>query len=130
MRTPMAINIGENALMCDFAVPQGSSLRFSMPPDFDVVEKVLDEARALKHSMVHEAEALLIFSCAGGLSALGPMTRLENEGLSEIWQTPMAGFFTYGEYGRATNGRPELLSTTCCWVAFHEKSDSNKLKNR
>jgi hypothetical protein len=121
MRTPMTFNREKNALMCDFDVPQGSKIRFSMPPDFDIVEKVLGKANELKNTTQGDAEALLIFSCAGRLSALGPMISEENEGLSEIWKAPMAGFFTYGEYGRAINGGQEFHSTTCCWVALKEK---------
>lgn len=121
MRTPMSFNPDENALICDFDVPQGSKLRFSLPPDFDIVEKVLERASALKNAAHAEADALLIFSCAGRFSALGPLTNAENDGLSEVWKAPMAGFFTYGEYGRAINGKHEFHSTTCCWVALKEK---------
>ena len=121
MRTPMSFDSDENALVCDFEVPQGSKLRFSMPPDFDIVEKVLEKATDLKDANHAEAEAVLIFSCAGRFSALGPLTSAENDGLSNVWKAPMAGFFTYGEYGRAINGRHEFHSTTCCWVAFKEK---------
>jgi len=121
MRTPMAFNREENALMCDFDVPQGSKLRFSMPPDFDIVEKVLEDANELKNASQVDADALLIFSCAGRLSALGPLANSENEGLYDVWKVPMAGFFTYGEYGRAINGKQEFHSTTCCWVALKEK---------
>jgi hypothetical protein len=64
---------------------------------------------------------MLIFSCASRLSALGPLAQKENEGLAEVWNTPMAGFYTYGEYGRAVNGRHEFHSTTCSWVALKEK---------
>ena len=121
MRTPMALDLDENALLCDFDVPQGSKLRFSMPPDFDIVEKVLEDATSLKNSRQVDADALLVFSCAGRLSSLGPLTNSENEGLYNVWKAPMAGFFTYGEYGRAINGRQEFHSTTCCWVALKEK---------
>jgi hypothetical protein len=93
-----------------------------MPPDFDIVDKVVAEAIELKKASAAEAEALLIFSCAGRLSALGPLTNAENDGLSEVWNAPMAGFFTYGEYGRAINGKHEFHSTTCCWVALKEKT--------
>jgi hypothetical protein len=120
MRTPFKFNKDKNALMCDYDVPQGSKFRFSMPPDFDIVENVLEKANELKNATQSDAEALLIFSCAGRLSALGPLTNLENDGLGEIWNSPMAGFFTYGEYGTA-NGRQEFHSTTCCWVALKEK---------
>ena len=122
MRTPIKYDSDKNALQCDFNVPQGAKLRFSMPPDLDVVEKVLSDATELKKTSDVDAEALLIFSCAGRLSSLGPLATMENEGLANIWKAPMAGFFTYGEFGRAINGRQEFHSTTCCWVALKEKS--------
>jgi len=120
MRTPVSINKEENALQSDLEMPTGSRFKFSLPPDFDIVEKVVEVARVLKSESGFEAEALLIFSCAGRLSALGPLANAENEGLSDIWKVPMAGFYTYGEYGRAINGKQEFLSTTCCWVALKE----------
>ena len=45
MRTPMVVNGEENALICDFDVPQGTKLRFSMPPDFDIVEKYFRKSK-------------------------------------------------------------------------------------
>jgi hypothetical protein len=33
----------------------------------------------------------------------------------------MAGFFSYGEIERATNGKNEYHNTTCCWVVLKEK---------
>ena len=120
MRTPIMVNADEDALKVDFDVPQGTKIRFSVPPDFDIVEDILAQASELKNARQAEAEALLIFSCAGRLSALGPLANSENEGLHEVWKAPMAGFFTYGEYGTSVNGRQEFHSTTCCWVALKE----------
>ena len=67
MRTPFKFNQDENALMCDYDVPQGSKLRFSMPPDFDIVENVLEKPNELKNNSQSLAEALLILSCVGDL---------------------------------------------------------------
>ena len=120
MRTPMSMNKDNNALKLDFAIPEGTKLQFSMPPDFDIIENVLEKATELKESVQSDAEALLIFSCAGRLNALGPMTKMENDGLSEIWKTTMAGFFTYGEYGTA-HGKQVFHSTTISWAALKEK---------
>ena len=120
MRTPMSVNKEDNALKLDFPIPTGTKLQFSMPPDFDIVENVLEKATDLREAQKSDAEALLIFSCAGRLNALGPMTKMENDGLSEIWKTPMAGFFTYGEYGTA-HGKQEFHSTTISWAALKEK---------
>lgn len=119
--TPMSVNKAENALVCDVAVKQGSKLRFTMPPDFDFVDQVLEKANELKTSTQSNADALLIFSCAGRVSALGPLANLENEGLANIWNAPMAGFYTYGEFGRALNERQEFHSTTNSWVVLTEK---------
>jgi hypothetical protein len=121
LRTPRAIDEKENALMVDLETVQGTKLWFSMPPDFDIVEEILEEATQLKNASHSGADALLIFSCAGRHPVLGPLVTAENEGLHEIWNTPMAGFFTYGEIGRAKKGKQEFHSGACCWVALKEK---------
>ena len=121
MCNPIGYDKEKQALICESDVLQGSSLRFSTPPDFDIIETVIDKAEKLKTDQNAEADALLIFSCAGRLSALGPMAQQENEGLQKVWNVPMAGFYTYGEYGKGINGKHEFHSTTCSWVALKEK---------
>ena len=121
MCAPIGYDKEKNALVCESDVPQGSPLRFSTPPDFDIIETVISKAGEIKKEQNAEADALLIFSCAGRLSALGPMAQEENEGLSKIWNAPMAGFYTYGEYGKGLNSKHEFHSTTCSWVALKEK---------
>jgi len=121
MCNPIGYDREKQALICESDVLQGSKLRFSTPPDFDIIETVIDKAGELKNDTKSEADALLIFSCAGRLSALGPMAQEENEGLAKVWNAPMAGFYTYGEYGKGLNGKHEFHSTTCSWVAIKEK---------
>ncbi len=121
MCNPIGYDREKQALICESNVPQDSRIRFSTPPDFDIVETVINKARELKNEQNAEADALLIFSCAGRLSALGPMAQEENEGLHNVWKAPMAGFYTYGEFGKGINGKHEFHSTTCSWVAIKEK---------
>lgn len=121
MCNPIGYDKEKDALICESDVLQGAKFRFSTPPDFDILETVVEKARELKNSARAEAEALLIFSCAGRLSAFGPMAHQENEGLYDVWKAPMAGFYTSGEFGRAINGKHEFHSTTCSWVALKEK---------
>ena len=121
MCNPIGYDKEKKALMCESDVPQGSRFRFSTPPDFDIVETVVGKAKELKNKTHAEADALLIFSCAGRLSALGPMAQEENEGLYKTWNVPMAGFYTYGEFGKGVNGKHEFHSTTNSWVALKEK---------
>ena len=122
LRTPLAIDQEKDAIRLDFPIPEGKHLQFTLPPDFDIVETVLENAAAVRGEKNTDADALLVFSCFGRLSALGPMAQEENEGLHKIWKAPMAGFFTYGEFGRDESGQHEFHSTTCSWVALKQKS--------
>lgn len=122
LRTPLKIDHAENALVIDVEMPTGTKFWFSMPPDFDIVDHILENASQMKAATRMEADALLIFSCAGRVDVLGPLIHSENEGLQKIWDTPMAGFFTYGEYGPDPSGHQEFHSGACCWVAMQEIS--------
>lgn len=122
MCNPVGYDSEKQALVCESDVPQGAQIRFSTPPDFDIIETVIEKANDLKTERDVEADALLIFSCAGRLSALGPMAQEENEGLQKLFDAPMAGFYTYGEFGKGMNGKHEFHSTTCSWVTLKEKN--------
>ncbi|MEO5581089.1 MAG: FIST N-terminal domain-containing protein [Saprospiraceae bacterium] len=119
MCNPMGYDHEKGALICESNIVQGARFRFSTPPDFDIMETIVEKANEMKGDK--DADALLIFSCVGRLAALGPMAHQENEGLYHVWKVPMAGFYTYGEYGRAVNGKHEFHSTTNSWVALKEK---------
>lgn len=121
LRTPLEIDQEKNAIRLDFPIPEGKQLQFTLPPDFDIVETVLEHANQVQQEQQATADALLVFSCLGRLSALGPMAQEENEGLHKIWKAPMAGFYTYGEYGKDASGEHGFHSTTCSWVALKEK---------
>jgi len=118
---PIGYDKEKKALMCESDVPQGSKFRFSTPPDFEIIDTVITKANELKDETNADADALLIFSCAGRLSALGPMAQQENDGLAEVWKVPMTGFYTYGEFGKGINGKHEFHSCTNSWVALKEK---------
>jgi len=120
IKSPMSIDREENALVMDMVMKEGEKFWFSVPPDFDIVQEIIDEATDVKNAAGVDADALLVFSCAGREPALGPLVTMENEGLAEVWNSPMAGFFTYGEFGRAKNGQQHFHSTACCWVALKE----------
>jgi hypothetical protein len=121
MCNPIGYNKEENALIMESEIAKGAKFRFSTPPDFDIVDAVIEKATAIKADANENADAVLIFSCASRLNALGLMAQQENDGLAAVWNAPMAGFFTYGEFGRAIDGKHEFHSTTCSWVALKEK---------
>ena len=121
MRPGLKLDWADHSFYCSGSVPQGSKVRFSLPPDFDVVEKVISDCRELKDTEMPEADALIIFSCAGRQAALGPMIQQEIEGLKNIWNVPMVGFFSNAELARASGGNLEMHNLTNCCVGLKEK---------
>ena len=49
------------------------------------------------------------------------MAEQEIKGLYEVWNAPLAGFFSLGEFGTALGGRADFHGTTCSWVALKER---------
>jgi hypothetical protein len=121
MRPPYMLNRADKSILCGGCLQEGDKFRFSMPPDFNIVEEVVGSAQEIKATSMAEAEALLIFSCLARLISLGPMAVKELEGITDVWNIPMAGFFTLGEFGKVTDGRSNFHGTTCSWVAIREK---------
>jgi len=68
-----------------------------------------------------QADAMILFSCKARHIAFGPLIVREIQGLKDIWNVPMAGCFSYGEFGKARRGKQEFHNITCCWVVLKEK---------
>jgi hypothetical protein len=119
LHTPLRVDEKAHALVMDVPMPAGKKFWFSVPPDFDIVDEVIQEASTIAHG--ETADALLVFSCAGRINVLGPLVQSENQGLHDLWKAPMAGFFTYGEFGKDQRHKTEFHSGACSWVALKEK---------
>ena len=121
MRPGLVVDWNDRSYYCSGTVPQGSKVRFSLPPDFNVMEKVIKGVEELKENEMPEADALIVFSCAGRILAFGPMMNQEIEGIKKVWNVPMAGMFSNAELARATGGNLEMHNITTCCVVFKEK---------
>ena len=121
IRAGLVVDWSDRSYYCSGTVPQGSKVRFSLPPDFDVIEKVIKGCEELKATEMPEADALILFSCAGRLLSLGPLISEEIEGVRKVWDVPMAGMFSNAELARATNGNLEMHGLTACCVVLKEK---------
>lgn len=121
MKPPLKFNKETGAVMCGGRIPEGAKIRFSLPPEFEIVETVIDSARDMKKQVLPEIDALLVFSCIGRQMSLGPLIDEEIHGLNEVWKVPMAGFFSLGEFGATKGGKATFQGTTCSWVALKEK---------
>jgi hypothetical protein len=121
MRPGLMIDWNDHSFYTSGTVPQGSKVKFSVQPDLDVMEKVVKGVENLKATEMPEADALVVFSCAGRILSFGPMMNMELEGIRNVWNVPMAGMFSNGELGRATGGNLEMHNLTTCCVALKEK---------
>jgi hypothetical protein len=122
MRPGLVIDWTDHSFYCSGMVPQGSKVRFSLPPDFDVMDKVINSVENLKAAEMPEADAVVVFSCAGRILALGPLMTQELEGIKNVWNVPMAGMFSNAELARATGGNLEMHNLTTCVIALKERS--------
>lgn len=121
IRTAMLANSKDRSLICSGNVPQGSKIKFSLPPDFDSIETVVTECKSIKDYDQQQADALIMFSCVSRYLSFGILISEEIEQVQKIWNAPMAGFFSYGEYGKSKTGKHEYHNNTCCIVALKEK---------
>ena len=121
MRTAMLGNKEDRSLICAGTVPQGSKVRFSLPPDFDAIDTVIDECTSLKTDEHRGADAVIMFSCISRYLSFGVMTSDEIERVVNVWNAPFIGFFCYGEFGKSKAGKHEFHNNTCCVVALKEK---------
>lgn len=120
LRAPLMAN-DDGALILAGEVPQGASMFFSMPPDFDVIDQSVEDLGTLKEEFP-EADAIVLVSCGARQAALGPMIEGELEGLQKLWNAPLVGFFSYGEIG-TMNGASvcDLHNETVSLILLKEK---------
>ena len=121
MRPLILWNTANQSVMVGGPIEEGSRFRFSLPPDLEVIDTVIESSNKMKEHEMPEADAMLIFSCIGRFSSLGPLVSAELDGLAATWNKPTAGFFSLGEFGKLDNTRPEFHGTTVSWVALKEK---------
>lgn len=121
MKPALFLNTADQSIMIGGEVKEGDHFRFSLPPDFDVIDKVVESTRIIKEKEMPDSDVLLVFSCVGRLGTFGPLISTEIEGLASTWGNPMIGFFSLGEFGKLDEGRCEWQGTTVSWVALKEK---------
>jgi hypothetical protein len=121
LRAPLMVDIDSRALIFAGGIPQGSRVKFSVQPGFDLIEKTTARVSTLKPGMP-EADAIIMFSCKARHMALGPMTGDEAGMIRNLWNKPLIGLFTYGEIGTAANSVCDFHNETCSMVILREKN--------
>ena len=120
LRSSINFDWENKAIYVSGSIKEGDRFRLTLPADFDMIETVTKDAEQIRKHGIPDAEALIMFSCMGRLGQFGPMISDEINGVKNAFGVPMAGFFSYGEFGRVTDGNNEFHNFTCCWVALKE----------
>lgn len=119
LRAVTGIDKNDRSLLFAGSVPEGSTVMFSSSPGFEVINstksKVLDFAE--KHP---ESDMFLLFSCVARHLALGPMVEEEISLVTEKWNVPVSGFFTYGEIGTNPGKSCDFYNQTYTLVSIKE----------
>lgn len=120
MRSSISFNWENKSILVSGSIKEGDRIRLTLPADFEMIETVTSDAERIHKDEIPDAEALIMFSCMGRLGQFGPLISDEINGVKNAFGVPMAGFFSYGEFGRVTDGHNQFHNFTCCWVALKE----------
>jgi hypothetical protein len=101
-------------------VPEGSRVRFSMPPGSEIIDHAIAQMSRL-NQQVPTSDAIVLFSCKARHLALGPMVEDEISAIRRLWNVPLIGFFTFGEIGPVPQGRCDFHNYTLVPVLINEK---------
>lgn len=119
LRAPLNFNEEDGSLLMAGPVKEGEDFRFSIAPGFEIIEKTVEGFKDFQEEN-QEADALILFSCLARHMSLGPLVEQEIEGISELWDAPLVGFFTYGEIGKNAKGSSNFYNETCSLVTLKE----------
>lgn len=124
LRSPLVGSEEDRTLILAGGVEEGDKFRFSISPGFEVIEQTVNEFGEFSKTSI-APEALILFSCKGRHAALGPLIEDEIKGIYDHWNTPMTGFFSYGEIGITKSGICDFHNETCSLVLLKEKKSMN-----
>ncbi|MGB1241430.1 MAG: FIST signal transduction protein [Chitinophagales bacterium] len=119
LRAPLNANEEDGSLIMAGPIKEGEEFRFSIAPGFEIIEETIDGFKTFK-DINGDADALILFSCMARHLSLGPLVEQEIEGINDLWDAPLAGFFTYGEIGSNIKGASYYYNETCSLVTLKE----------
>jgi hypothetical protein len=119
LRAVTGINKEDRSLIFAGSVPEGSTVKFSSSPGFNVVESTVKSVVDF-HNKVPDVDFVILFSCIARHLALGPLVKDEISAVFENWKVPVIGYFTYGEIGTNFNRGCDFYNQTFTLVAIKE----------
>jgi hypothetical protein len=119
LRASLVLN-EDKSIVYGGTVPQGSKVRFAMPPGLEIVDHATEQMSKFNQQNPN-SDAIVLFSCKARHMALGEMVEDEISAVRKLWKVPLVGFFSYGEIGPAAGGRCDFHNHTIIPVLIKEK---------
>lgn len=119
LRAPL-YSLENGGLMFPGGLKPGQKVRFSMPPDYDIIANTVNGFKDFG-TKNKSPDAVILFSCFARHLAFGSMIQEEIKGLYDIWNKPLAGLFTYGEIGNTAKAGSNFHNETCSLLLIKEK---------
>ena len=120
LRAVINVDREKRSLIFAGSVPNGSVVSFSSSPGFEVMEVTRQKVDEF-YQQNPFADVLILFSCMARHSALGPTISEEIGDAWRKWNSPLIGFFTYGEIGNNYSAACDFYNQTFTLVALKEK---------
>lgn len=119
LRAPSMAHPNGTSIILVGGVRTGDRFRFSIIPGFEVIEETVNHFRE-NYNEARQPDGVLMISCKARHAAFGPMLEDEIEQIAELYQSPMAGYLSYGEIGAIDERGTALHNDTCCIVRLYE----------
>ncbi len=116
------VNMEDGSINFMGKMDEGAEIKFCLLPDLDAIDESIDSNQTLRETKMPDADAVLIFMCAGRLFSFGPEIKREVEGIKKVWgNIPIAGFFSQGEFCKTVEGQLDAYNLNTVCVALKEK---------
>jgi class 3 adenylate cyclase len=126
IRAPLTRNEAEGTILFGGDIPEKSRVRFCAPNISETVENTLRRLEEFKTAEgLDQPDAVIMFSCAIRRISFGSFIEHEVRAIQGLWKnTPLTGFFSFGEIGMDANNHCDLHNTTLSLVTLQERGSS------
>jgi hypothetical protein len=117
LRAPMMEGDNDTIFLAA-GVKSGERFRFSIAPGVEVIDQTVEYFEE-RNKASQKPDGVLMISCKGRHAAFGPLLEDEIQQIYDIFDAPMAGFLSYGEFGSIENKECALHNNTCSMVLIN-----------
>ncbi len=114
------LNKDDRSMYTHSDIPVGTKMQFAVPPEWDIVDKLIERCELIK-TRIPDPDAVLVFSCRSRIDSIGPFVHEEIAGIKKVFDAPISGFFSNGEFAPAYKGKLDIHNNTAVCVVLKEK---------